>query len=272
MKFAWNLIVVAGLLVGGTGLDSQEIILATTTSVRDAGLLDELLPIFERRTGLSVRTIAVGSGQALALGRRGEADILIVHDAPSELEFIREGYGTVRAALMHNEFILVGPATDPAGVRGRGTTEAFRRIATLGATRFMSRGDDSGTHRRELMLWRGAGVAPNQSWYLEAGQGMSATLQIAYEFQAYALTDIGTYLTHPASEGLEILVQGDSTLANPYHVLLVNPERHPRVNATLARLLLEYLVDPETQATIGSFRRSEFGRSIFVPDAVSSVH
>jgi tungstate transport system substrate-binding protein len=243
---------------------ARDIVLATTTSVRDAGLLDAILPRFERESGIAVKVVAVGSGQAMELGRRGEADLLVLHDPDAEARFVAEGFGVDRRPLMHNEFVLVGPSADPAGVRGLPVVEAFRAIARAGGP-FVSRGDRSGTHSKEQALWALSGVAPARAWYRESGQGMGATLVIADQFRAYALTDIGTLLGHKAPLDLPILVEGDSALQNPYHVILANPERFPRVRAAEARALRDYLLSPDTQRAIGEFRRQDFGRSLFVP-------
>lgn len=239
-------------------------VLATTTSVHDAGLLDTLLPPFERATGIPVRVLVVGSGQAMALGRRGEADILILHDPAGETTFMAGGFGIDRRYLMMNEFVLVGPPDDPAGVVGMGVTESFRLIAAAGA-RFVSRGDRSGTHSRERMVWDLTGLAPGGQWYRESGQGMGATLVIADQLRAYTLTDIGTWLASRAPLALDILVEDQRVLGNPYHVVLVNPEGHPRVRSAEARALADWLVSPEAQAIIGSFRVGESGRSLFTP-------
>jgi tungstate transport system substrate-binding protein len=261
----------AGLTVGVSTASAQtpldpEIVLATTTSVRDAGLLDALLPPFERATGHRIKLIAVGSGQAMALGRLGEADLLIVHAPEQELEFVRQGFAVARRPLMHNEFVLVGPAPDPADVRGLPTLDALRAVARAGA-RFVSRADRSGTHVKERRLWRLAGVEPDGRWYRESGQGMSATLQIANQIQAYTLTDIGTFLTHRYPLDLEILVEGDSLLANPYHVLLVNADRFPWLNGAGARRLTDYLLSAHTQARIAAFGIGSLGRPLFAPAA-----
>jgi tungstate transport system substrate-binding protein len=244
---------------------TRDIILATTTSVRDAGLLDSLLPGFERVAGYAVKVIAVGSGQAMELGRRGEADLLILHEPAGEERFVAEGFGVDRRALMHNEFVLVGPVEDPAAVRAVDVITAFQRIAAARAP-FVSRGDQSGTHVKERLLWARAGLTPAGRWYRESGQGMGATLVIASEFAAYALTDVATFLAHRLPPALEILVEGDSILRNPYHVIRANPARFARVNADGAAALAAYLLSPETQRMIGEFRREELGRAIFVPD------
>jgi tungstate transport system substrate-binding protein len=249
---------------GSTAAQSRDVVLATTTSVRDAGLLDQLLPPFERATGYTVKVVAVGSGQAMELGRRGEADILILHDPAGEERFVADGFGIERRALMHNEFLVVGPANDPAEVRGREVVSAFRAIAQVGAT-FVSRGDRSGTHVKELAVWAAAGRTPTGR-YRESGQGMGATLLIADQLRAYTLSDVATFLGHQYPLDLVVLVEGDTLLRNPYHVILANPARFPRVNAAGATALWSYLLAPETQKKIGEFRRDELGRSIFVPD------
>ena len=249
----------------------RDIVLATTTSVRDAGLLEFLLPRFERESGRSVRVIAVGSGQAMELGRWGEVDILIVHAPEAEVEFMAQGYGSERLPLAHNEFVIVGPRGDPANVRGfTSAVAAFQAIARS-RPRFVSRGDRSGTQAKELLLWKLAGVAPNpktDAWYVESGQGMGATLQIANQLEAYTLTDISTYLTHASPLELGVLVQGDTLLRNPYHIIVIDGRRFSWVDAAGAAQLKDYLLSAETQAVIAAYGRERYGRSIFVPDAV----
>lgn len=243
-----------------------QVVLATTTSVRDAGLLEAILPTFERELGFQVKVIAVGSGQAMELGRRGEADVLILHDPEGEEAFMREGWGIRREPLMHNEFVLVGPTDDPAGVAAlRTVSEVLRTIARTRA-RFISRGDRSGTHVKEHALWRAVGIEPDERWRLESGQGMSATLQIANELRAYTLTDLGTFLAHKSPLDLKVLMEGDSALYNPYHVVLPNPARFPWLNEPGALALLEYLLSRETQSAISQFGRERYGRSLFVPE------
>lgn len=242
--------------------------LATTTSVRDAGLLEAILPTFEGKEGFQVKVIAVGSGQAMELGRRGEADILILHDPEGEEAFMRDGWGIRREPLMHNEFVLVGPTDDPAGVAALRTVSEVLRAIVRAGTRFISRGDRSGTHVKELALWAASGIEPDKRWRLESGQGMSATLQIANELRAYTLTDLGTFLAHKSPLDLTVLMEGDTALYNPYHVVLPNPARFPWLNEEGALALLEYLISPETQSAIARFGRERFGRSLFEPDAV----
>jgi tungstate transport system substrate-binding protein len=228
--------------------------LATTTSTDDSGLLDVLLPPFEKREGAKVDRIAVGTGRALALARRGDADIILVHARAREDAFVAEGFGIDRRDIMWNDFVIAGPAGDPAGVRGAASTaDALRRIVGARAT-FISRGDDSGTHTRERDLWKSIGVEPGWSAYKEAGQGMGACLTIASEMGAYLLVDRGTYLSFRGKIDLEVLVEGDPALRNPYGAILVNPEKHPHVNADGARKLLDYLTSPEGQERIAAFR------------------
>lgn len=244
----------------------SSVVLATTTSVRDAGLLDVLLTPYSEATGDVVSVVAVGSGQAMELGRRGEADILILHDPAGEELFLARRYGVDRVPLMHNEFVLVGPISDPADVKGLSATDAIFRIAETRA-RFLSRGDGSGTHVKEQFLWNLTGQLTDRQWYWESGQGMSATLQIAAEVGAYTLSDIGTYLGHPASRDLEVMVSGDSLLANPYHVMLVNPTRFEGLQVEAARRLWSYLTSAPVRRVVEEFGVTEYGRSLFVPDS-----
>jgi len=245
----------------------KDIILATTTSTRDSGLLDILVPDFEQKTGYIVKTVAVGTGEALEMGENGNADLLFVHAPASEKEFMDGGYGSERYLVMHNDFVIVGPSDDPAGIMGSASAvDALAGIASAGEA-FISRGDDSGTHKMELALWEKAGLAPEGDWYQESGQGMAATLTIASEKQAYTLTDRATYLHNLDTLELDILVEGDPALLNVYHVIIVNPDKWPAVNEQGAKVLAEYLVDPETQEMIGSYGVERFGQPLFFPDA-----
>jgi tungstate transport system substrate-binding protein len=249
---------------------SREIILATTTSTRDAGLLDSLLPVFERQSGYAVKVIAVGSGQALAMGRRGDADVVLSHAPEAERVLVDSGYFVRRRLVMHNDFLIVGPSPpgDSAGLRGMNdAVAAFHRMADRHVL-FVSRGDQSGTHQREQALWKRAGVSvPFGSSYVESGQGMGATLQLADEKHAYTLTDRATYLAWRAKLRLVPLVEGDPLLYNVYHVLELNPKNAPRINVAGGRAFAEFLVSPGTQALIGAFGKARFGMSLFVPDA-----
>lgn len=244
------------------------LILATTTSTQDSGLLDVLVPLFEQQTGYTVQTVAVGTGQALKMGEEGNADVLLVHAPTSEEEFMANGFGKDRAAVMHNDFIIVGPKADPAGIQGAGSaTEALKKIFAAGAT-FISRGDDSGTHKKELDLWKKAELAPQgQAWYLETGQGMGATLTVASEKGAYTLTDRGTFLAQKANLDLVLVLEGDPPLLNPYHVITVNPEKWAKANYDGAMAFYNFMLAPETQKVIGAFGVEKYGQPLFFPDA-----
>jgi len=248
---------------------SHDVLLATTTSTRDAGLLDSLLPAFERQTHYAVKVIAVGSGQALAMGRRGDADVVLSHAPEAERALVDSGYFVRRRIVMHNEFLIVGPARDPAGLRGLSDpVAAFRKVAERRGI-FVSRGDQSGTHQREQLLWKRAGFPspPRGEWYIESGQGMGATLQLADEKHGYTLTDRATYLTWRDKLQLFPMVEGDSLLYNVYHVLELNPKNASRINVVGGTALADFLVAPETQRLIGEYGKSRFGQSLFVPDA-----
>jgi len=241
--------------------------LATTTSTQNSGLLDVLLPPFEKANRARVDVIAVGTGKALKLGENGDVDVVLVHAPAAEEEFMAGGFGVDRRAVMHNDFVVVGPKDDPAGIGKTGSVrDAFRRLASSGA-RFVSRGDDSGTHKKEREIWQAAGVAPGGAWYVESGQGMGAVLRMADEQRAYALADRGTYLAYAGQTELAIVLQGVPPLHNPYSVIAVNPARHPGVRHELARSFIDYLTGAEAQALIAGFRRS--GQQLFFPDALA---
>jgi len=245
----------------------KDVILATTTSTQDSGLLDTLNPVFEKKTGFRVKTIAVGTGEALALGKRGEADVLLVHAPEAELEVVKSGAVINRKLVMHNDFIICGPKDDPAKVKGeKSASEAFKKIAAAKAL-FVSRGDDSGTNKKELEIWKAAGVDPKGTWYQESGSGMGQTLNVASEKAGYVLTDRATYLALKKNLALDIMVEGDSTLLNIYHVMQVNPEKFPKVNAKGAKAYVDFMVSPEAQKLIGEFGVKEFGQPLFFPDA-----
>lgn len=249
---------------------NRDVILATTTSTQDSGLLDVLVPMFEQKTGYRVKTIAVGTGQALAMGERGEADVLLVHAPDAEKAVVEKGLVVDRRLVMHNDFILVGPPGDPAKVREtRSAADALRQIAATGAI-FVSRGDDSGTHKKEKSLWQAAGVTPQGTWYQESGSGMGQTLNIASEKGGYTLTDRATYLALKKNLSLEIVLEGDAPLLNIYHVMRVNPQRFSKVNAEGGKAFVEFMVAPETQAAIGQFGVDRFGQPLFFPDAGKS--
>ena len=246
---------------------SKVVILATTTSTQDSGLLDVLVPLFEKASGYTVQTIAVGTGQSLALGDRGEADVVLVHAPALERTYVEKGTLVDRRLVMHNDFIVVGPPADPAGIKGLGqAARAFARLTERQAP-FVSRGDNSGTHAMERALWKAAGVVPTGTWYVESGQGMGATLTIASEKRAYTLSDRATYLAFRKRTELAILLEGDAPLLNVYHVLEVDPGRFPRVNGAGGRAFADFLVSPATQAVIGRFGVEPYGQPLFVPDA-----
>jgi tungstate transport system substrate-binding protein len=253
---------------GDEGGDS--VILATTTSTQDSGLLDELIPRFERESGLEVKTIAVGSGEAIELGARGEADVVLAHSPAAEQELMAAGKAGARRTVMHNDYVVVGPAGDPADVRGAEAARALARVAEAKAP-FVSRGDESGTHTFELGLWEDAGVDPGGAWYQESGQGMGATLQIANDKDAYTISDRGTYLATESARDLEILVEGGGELLNVYHVIDIAEDAGERVNAEGGKALADWLVAPAAQNAIKTFGVEEFGEPLFVPDAGKTV-
>jgi tungstate transport system substrate-binding protein len=253
---------------GPASAQAEKLTLASTTSTLDSGLFDVLLPPFEKKFGCRVKVIAVGTGQAIRLGRDGNADVLLVHDREAEDEFVADGFGLERLDVMHNDFIIVGPKTDPAGTRGLGAVEAFRRIAA-GPAAFVSRADDSGTHKKELRLWRSAGTKPAGTRYVESGTGMEAALRIADERRTYILVDRATWLSHRKEiDGLIILVEGDAELHNPYSVIVVSPAKYPHLNHRLAAKFVEFLRDAEGQAIIRDFGKDKFGGPLFFPDVL----
>ncbi|NOH01664.1 MAG: solute-binding protein [Chloroflexi bacterium] len=251
----------------GTPADPT-LILATTTSTQDSGLLDVLIPMFEGQSGYTVQTIAVGSGEAMKMGEEGNADVLLVHAPASEKDFMAAGNGTDRFLVMHNDFIIVGPAADRAGIKGMtSAVGAFKAIFEAGAP-FITRGDDSGTHKKELALWKAAELDPaGQAWYIETGQGMGASMTVASEKEAYILTDRATYLANKENYQLEILVEGDTNLLNVYHVITVNQTKWPKVNYEGALAFANFMIDPGTQKVIGEFGTDKFGQPLFFPDA-----
>lgn len=250
--------------------ENIEIILATTTSTRDSGLLDYLLPIFQEKTGFVVKTIAVGTGKALAMAEEGNADVILVHAPAAEKALVDKGLGINRTLVMHNDFIIVGPDDDPASIKGiQSPLEALEKISYSGAV-FVSRGDDSGTHKIEQAYWSDLGVTPAGTWYLESGQGMANTLRIASEKSGYTLTDRATYLANQEILDLVILVQGDPSFINIYHVIEVNPKKWPNVNSNGAQAFSSFLVAEDTQDLIGNFGIERFGQPLFFPDAGKS--
>jgi tungstate transport system substrate-binding protein len=262
------------LLSGFSPLQAVEknVIMATTTSTQDSGLLDALLPVFEKKTGYFVKTIAVGSGQAMAMGQKGEADVLLVHSPAAEQKFIKEGYGVNRRLVMHNDFIVVGPASDPAKIKGmKSTLEVFKKIASTKSL-FMSRGDNSGTNSKEKEIWKAAGIkSDGEKWYQQTGLGMGQTLSVASEKAAYTLADRGTYLALKKKLSLDILAEGDAVLLNIYHVIEVNPAKWPKVNAAGAKAFADFMVSKEVQDIIKTFGVEKFGSPLFFPDAGKKV-
>lgn len=255
-------------LCGPASAAGRYITVASTTSTENSGLFGHLRPLFTAKTGIQVRVVAVGTGQALKLARNGDADVLFVHHRPSEEQFVREGYGVRRYDVMYNDFVLLGPAADPAGVRGLDDiSAALARIAGDSSV-FVSRGDDSGTHKKELSLWDSAKVdvaASSGRWYRETGSGMGATLNTASAMDGYVLSDRASWLSFTNRGRLEIVVEGDPRLFNPYGVILVNPQRHPHVKADDGQAFVDWLVSAEGQAAIGAYRLQ--GRQAFFPDA-----
>ncbi len=247
----------------------SDLILATTTSTQDTGLLDVLIPLFEENTGYAVKTIAVGSGQAMALGKRGEADVLLVHSPEAEKEFIESGMGINRRIVMHNDFIILGPPEDPAeAAKAKNAVEVFRKIAASESL-FISRGDFSGTHVKELSLWKAAGVdVKGKKWYQETGIGMGKTLSVVAEKKGYTLADRSTWLTMKKILNLAVINEGDRTLYNIYHVIEVNPAKFPKVNGKAARLFADFIVSVGIQKVIGEFGKDKYGQPLYFPDAV----
>jgi len=257
------------MLVPGAVAAADFITLASTTSTENSGLFANILPRFTEATGIEVRVVAQGTGQALETARRGDADAVLVHARAAEDAFVAEGEGIDRRDVMHNDFVLVGPSADPAKIAGaENAVDAMTRIAEAEVD-FASRGDDSGTHKAELALWQQAGIAPEGGWYKSTGSGMGATLNIAAQLPAYALTDRGTWISFKNRGDLKILYEGDRPLNNPYGVILVNPERHPNVKVREARAFADWLTGPEGQQAIADFRID--GQQLFFPDAMPEL-
>ncbi len=275
----WRNLIIALIVVGIIGVGwavwnnqsdqtPSTLTLATTTSTEDSGLLDALLPVFEEENNIEVKVVAVGTGQAIEIGKRGDADVLLVHSRKAEDEFVEDGYGVNRKDVMHNEFLIVGPESDPAGIKDmKEVTKAFQQLAEKEAL-FISRGDDSGTHKKEVAIWKSAGIEPQGDWYLEVGQGMGATLTMANERQAYTLTDEATYLSMADKQNLEVIVRGDEILFNPYGVIAINPEKHPDVNFEGANAFISFITGEKGQDIISDFGVEKFGKPLFTPDAI----
>lgn len=245
---------------------NPDVILATTTSTQDSGLLDVLIPEFEKKTGYKVKTVAVGTGAALTMGEKGEADVLLVHAPDAEKKVVASGAAINRRLVMHNDFIIIGPAADPAQIKGKNVKEAFTNIAKTQSV-FVSRGDDSGTHKMEKNLWKEAGIKPAGAWYQEAAAGMGQTLKIASEKTGYTLTDRATYLAQQKNIDLAIVLEGDTKLLNIYHVMEVNPDKFAKVNKEGAKAFADFLFTPEAQNIIANFGKDKYGQPLFFADA-----
>jgi tungstate transport system substrate-binding protein len=267
--FLLSLLMSLAISSGAQGAESKEknVVLSTTTSTQDSGLLDVLLPLFEKETGYSVKAIAVGTGQALVLAAKGEADVTLVHAPGLEKKYVAEGKLLNRRLVMYNDFVIVGPKVDVAKIKSARTAVAAFKLIEQAKASFVSRGDNSGTHHLEKSLWKQAGVEPKGAWYIESGQGMGPTLVIANERNAYTLTDRGTYLTFRKRVPLPILLEGDRLLLNIYSVIEVNSGNGPRVNATGGKAFADFLVSSRSQAVIGSFGIKTFGQPLFMPIA-----
>jgi tungstate transport system substrate-binding protein len=260
-------LVAAALILAALSARAEEHLrLATTTSTENSGLLTDLLPAFERRFAIRVDVVAVGSGQALKLAENGDADVVLAHAPALEEAFLAKGFGVNRRGVMHNDFVIVGPPADPAGIRGMTSAAAALRTLATAQVVFLSRGDESGTHQKEKELWAAAGVAPRGGWYRSAGVGMGQLLQMADEMRAYTLTDTGTYQSRRQTGELAILVEGDPALVNPYSLIATNPARHPGARYLAAMQLIAWMTSPEGQRRIAAFQVD--GRSLFVPTAV----
>lgn len=251
----------------GMAIAQDRLILATTTSTDNSGLLDEILPTFEEKFDVRVDVVAVGTGKAISLAENGDADIILVHARAAEDAFVEAGYGVNRRDVMYNDFVILGPADDPAGIKGmESAAAALKKIASTKSD-FVSRGDDSGTHKKELSLWGEAGTEPSGSWYLETGQGMGASINVANEKEGYILADRGTYLAYSGDIDLEILVSGDPLLFNPYGIIPVNPAYHTHVNYQKAMALVGYITSQECQQMIYNY--TKYGERLFNPSAIT---
>ena len=271
ITFIFFLVLIIGLFASVSARaaesKSKNIILSTTTSTQDSGLLDVLVPLFEKQTGYTVKTVSVGTGQALALAAKGDADVALVHAPSLEKKYVAEGKLLNRRLVMYNDFVIIGPSKDPANVKSVKSAVAALKAIAQTKSPFVSRGDNSGTHNLEKALWKEAGIQPKGAWYIESGQGMGATLRIANEKNAYTITDRGTYLALKKSLTLPILVEGDRALLNIYSVMEVNPANGPRINTAGGKAFADFMVSPQTQKVIKSFGIERFGQSLFVPVA-----
>ena len=272
MRFGvWSIALIGllGVALAGSPASAEDrsIVVASTTSTQDSGLFGYLLPLFKAKTGIDVKVIAQGTGQALDTARRGDADVVFVHAKSQEEKFLAEGFGVKRFDVMYNDFVLIGPNSDPAGIRGQDIETALRAIQAKAAP-FVSRGDRSGTHAAELALWKLAGIdleSAKGPWYREIGQGMGAALNTASAMDAYVLSDRGTWISFRNRADLAIVVEGDKRLFNQYGVMLVNPEKHPQVKKDLGQAFVDWLISPEGQAAIAGYKID--GQQLFFPDA-----
>jgi len=271
MRKLFSIGLVIGLLCSlavGTHAADQRLVISSTTSTDNTGLFGALNPPFEKMLNCRVDVVAQGTGKALKTGERGDSDVVFVHSRPAEDKFVEQGFGVNRRDVMYNDFVIIGPKEDPAGIKGTDdAAAALTKIATTKAD-FVSRGDDSGTHKKERSLWKKAGIAPQGQWYIEAGQGMGAVLQIANEKQAYTMSDRGTYLAYQSKIDLLVLTEGDPLLFNPYGIMAVNPAKHPHVNYVLAMAYIGWVTSPEGQKIIREFGKDKFGQALFIPVAV----
>jgi tungstate transport system substrate-binding protein len=261
------LVLLPNAIIHGADSGSRNVILSTTTSTQDSGLLDVLVPLFEKQTGYMVNTISVGTGQALALAAKGDADVTLVHAPSLEKKYVADGKLLNRRLVMYNDFVIIGPKEDPVKVRAAKSVAAALKAIEQAKAAFVSRGDNSGTHTLEKSLWKSAGIEPKGSWYIEAGQGMGATLGIANERNAYTITDRGTLLALGKRVSLPVLIEGDRALLNIYSVLEVNPANGPRINSAGGKAFADFMVAPQTQNVIKSFGVEKFGQPLFVPVA-----
>lgn len=267
-KTAVLAVIVSCFALSTAQADEQTIILQSTTSTQNSGLFDYILPVFTKNTGITVNVVAVGTGQALKNGQNGDGDVLLVHSKKAEQEFVAQGYGVKRLDVMYNDFVIVGPDGDPAKVAG--TNSVIEALAIIAAARstFVSRGDDSGTNKKEIMLWANAGIAVEKSsgtWYRETGSGMGATLNVAAGMNAYVLTDRATWIAFKNRQNLKIVSQGDAMLFNQYGIIMVNPKRHAYVKANAAKLFIDWITSPTGQSAIGSYKLN--GKQLFFPNA-----
>ncbi|SHJ63150.1 tungstate transport system substrate-binding protein [Paramaledivibacter caminithermalis DSM 15212] len=245
------------------------IILATTTSTENSGLLDYILPKFKEETGIDVKVVAVGTGKALQMGRDGEADVLLVHAKSSEEKFVKEGHGTERFDVMYNDFVIIGPKDDPAKLKEKAKSNVMQafKILSQGHSKFVSRGDDSGTHKKEKKFWEEAGIEPNGDWYISAGKGMGDVIQMTNELLGYTMSDRATYLSMKDKIELEVVVEGDSKLFNQYGVIPVNPDKNDKINKSGAKAFVDWILSEKTQRLIGEFGKEKFGQPLFTPNA-----